>query len=68
MEANLQWRKVFQLLDFVIGAFVDELIGRKVPAMDDSMACIGNVLFVVHLFQVLVTEEGVEDMPEGVAV
>ena len=52
----------------MIGVFADELIGRKVPAMDDSMACIGNVLFAVHLFQVLVIEEGVEDVLEGIVM
>jgi hypothetical protein len=68
MRANLQRRKVFQLFDFVVGVLVDEVISRIVPAMDNSMTCIGNVVFALNLLQVLVIDEAFKDILERIVV
>jgi hypothetical protein len=52
----------------MVGLSVDEVICRIVPAMDNSMTCIGNIFFTLNLLQVLVIDETIQDTQEGIVV
>lgn len=52
----------------MVGVSVDEVVGRIVATVDNSMTCIGNILFALNLLQRLVIDEPVQDMLKSIVV